>query len=131
VATDPGAAALNDRGLPARSDRAVLGRETPAVDGAATAQRGAFLTENLAMSAATSRGAAAGALDYRAGVRRRSRVATDPGAAALNDRGLPARGDRAVLGRETPAVDGAATARRGAFLTENLAMGSATGTTGD
>ncbi|HET7074325.1 MAG TPA: hypothetical protein VFI55_09645 [Mycobacterium sp.] len=58
-------------------------------------------------------------------------MATDAGAAALNDRGLPARSDRAVLGRETPAVDGAATAQCGAFLTENLAMGSATGTTGD
>ena len=90
-----------------------------------------LLDHRCACAAVAGRSTATRALDHRAGVGRRSRVATDPGAAALNDRGLPARGDRAVLGRETPAVDGAATARRGAFLTENLAMGSATGTTGD
>jgi hypothetical protein len=51
-------------------------------------------------------------------------------AAALNDRALSVRSDRAVLSRDAAGVDRAATSQRGAILTEDLAMGPASGTTG-
>ena len=53
------------------------------------------------------------------------------GAASLNNRTLWARSDGAVLGRDATGVDGAATAQRGAFLTEDRAVRPATSTTGE
>jgi hypothetical protein len=52
-------------------------------------------------------------------------------AAALDDRALSTRSDGGVLGRDTAAVDRAAARERRSFLAENLAMGPATGITGD
>lgn len=89
-----------------------------------------LLDHRRAGAAVVDRATGAGGLDHRAWVRRRRRADGASGLTpALNDRALPRRGDRGVLGRDAACVDGAA-AERGAFLAENLAVGRATRATG-
>jgi hypothetical protein len=110
--------------------RRVLDRSRRVLDGGGRVSR---LLDHRRAGAAMADGAAAGALDHRPVVGRRRRMATDTAtgaAATLNDRGLSARRDRSVLGRDTAGVDRTATTEGRSFLAENLAMGPSANTTG-
>jgi hypothetical protein len=110
--------------------RRVLDRSRRVLDGGGRVSR---LLDHRRAGAAVADGAAAGALDHRPVVGRRRRMATDraTGAAAtLNDRGLSARRDWGVLGRDTAGVDRTATTEGRSLLAENLAMGPSANTTG-
>jgi hypothetical protein len=122
---------LNRGGRVLDRSRRVLDRSGSVVDGGGCVSR---LLDHRRAGAAVADGATgAGALDHGPRVRRRRRMATDraTGAAAtLNDRGLSARRDWGVLGRDTAGVDRTATTEGRSLLAENLAMGPSANTTG-